>query len=94
MNGAPIDQLQGRPPSSPPPNRRDLEERPGGQRCRGLRADQRFGNVQTLEGSFSVAPGRIVGFLGPNGGGKTSVALLPRGIWSRSWIGRAEEDSI
>jgi ABC-type multidrug transport system ATPase subunit len=59
-----------------------------------LRADQRYGKVQTLKGSFSVAPGRIVGFLGPNGGGKTSVVLLPRGIWSSSWIGRAEEDSI
>jgi ABC-2 type transport system ATP-binding protein len=40
---------------------------------------KRFGEVVAVEGlSFSVAPGRVVGFLGPNGAGKTTTmrALL------------------
>jgi ABC-2 type transport system ATP-binding protein len=35
---------------------------------------KRFGDVVALDrASFSVAPGRIVGFLGPNGAGKTTT---------------------
>jgi ABC-2 type transport system ATP-binding protein len=35
---------------------------------------KRYGNVTALDhASFSVAPGRIVGFLGPNGAGKTTT---------------------
>src|SRR5688500_20181869 len=35
---------------------------------------KRYGNVVALDGaSFSARPGRIVGFLGPDGAGKTTT---------------------
>ena len=40
--------------------------------CRGL--SKRFGATQALEGvNISIAPGRVVGLLGPNGSGKTML---------------------
>ena len=64
------------------------------------RISKRFGMVQALDGcSFSVAPGRMVGFLGPNGAGKTTAMRTIFGLvlpdagelcWRGRPIGRSE----
>jgi ABC-2 type transport system ATP-binding protein len=42
---------------------------------------KRFGSVQALDGvSFTVAPGRICGFLGANGAGKTTTMRITLGF--------------
>ncbi|HEX9122651.1 MAG TPA: ATP-binding cassette domain-containing protein [Actinomycetota bacterium] len=42
---------------------------------------KRYGDVVALDGAtFSVAPGRIVGFLGPNGAGKTTTMRAVFGL--------------
>lgn len=42
---------------------------------------KRFGATVAVDGlSFSVAPGRIVGFLGPNGAGKTTTMRMLLGL--------------
>ena len=42
---------------------------------------KRFGSVQALDDcSFSVAPGRMLGFLGPNGAGKTTAMRAVFGL--------------
>ena len=51
--------------------------------CRGL--SKRFGATQALEGvNISIAPGRVVGLLGPNGSGKTTLIKLANGLLSPS----------
>lgn len=56
---------------------------------------KRYGEVQALAGaSFSVAPGRIVGFLGPNGAGKTTTMRMIFGLvrpdrGEMRWMGKA-----
>jgi ABC-type multidrug transport system ATPase subunit len=36
---------------------------------------KRYRNITAVDGlSFEVGPGRVTGFLGPNGGGKTTTA--------------------
>src|SRR3954454_16791583 len=40
-----------------------------------------FGSVRAVDDlSFSVAPGRVAGFLGPNGSGKTTTLRAPLGL--------------
>ena len=47
--------------------------------CKGL--GKRYGSVQALENvNLSVAPGRVVGLLGPNGSGKTTLIKLANGL--------------
>ena len=51
--------------------------------CRGL--SKNFGATQALEDvSFSIAPGRVVGLLGPNGSGKTTLIKLANGLLTPS----------
>lgn len=42
---------------------------------------KRFGEVQAVQSlSFSAAPGRVTGFLGPNGSGKTTTLAMVLGL--------------
>ena len=51
--------------------------------CKGL--SKHFGSTQALEDvSFSIAPGRVVGLLGPNGSGKTTLIKLANGLLTPS----------
>jgi ABC-2 type transport system ATP-binding protein len=53
---------------------------------------KRFGSTTAVDGlSFTVAPGRIVGFLGPNGAGKTTTLRALLGLVSPT-SGRALVD--
>ena len=45
------------------------------------RLDKRYGQIVALDdASFTVAPGRLVGFLGPNGAGKTTAMRCVFGL--------------
>lgn len=49
------------------------------------RLTKRYGNIQAVEElSFTVAPGRITGFLGPNGSGKSTTMRMILGLDSPS----------
>ncbi|MCX6462844.1 MAG: ATP-binding cassette domain-containing protein [Pseudonocardiales bacterium] len=55
---------------------------------------KRFGAVVAVEDlTFTVAPGTVCGFLGPNGSGKTTTLRMLLGLVrptaGRAWIGRA-----
>lgn len=51
--------------------------------CSGL--SKRFGAVSALDGvSISVAPGRVIGLLGPNGSGKTTLIKIANGLLTPS----------
>ena len=74
-----------------------VPHRVGGGVSEGLdlrHVSKRFGSVQALDDcSFSVAPGRMVGFLGPNGAGKTTTmraifGLVDLDAGDLSWGGR------
>ena len=48
----------------------------------------RFGGLHALEGvSFEVAPGNVVGLIGPNGSGKTTLMNVISGVYkpTREW---------
>jgi ABC-2 type transport system ATP-binding protein len=63
---------------------------------------KQFGDVVALDGvSFTVAPGRIVGFLGPNGAGKTTTMRAIFGLvrpdggevrWNGAPVGPQQRD--
>jgi ABC-2 type transport system ATP-binding protein len=47
--------------------------------CRGLR--KRYGSTTAVDGlSFTVAPGRVTGFVGPNGAGKSTTMRMVLGL--------------
>ena len=51
--------------------------------CTGL--TKRFGAVAALDGvNISIAPGRVIGLLGPNGSGKTTLIKLANGLLTPS----------
>ena len=51
--------------------------------CRAL--SKRYGDTPALDGvNISVAPGRVVGLLGPNGSGKTTLIKLANGLLTPS----------
>lgn len=51
--------------------------------CKGL--SKNFGSTQALEDvNISIAPGRVVGLLGPNGSGKTTLIKLANGLLTPS----------
>ena len=57
--------------AAPPPGRRSSKDR---SVLELINLQKRFGDVVALDGcTFEVQPGRMVGFLGPNGSGKTTA---------------------
>ena len=88
------------PPNLSPTRLADVGERaaPGkGLEIEGLVVQ--FGDIRALDGmSFSVARGQLVGFLGPNGSGKTTTMRAALGLLHPQsgtvrWDGRALDDA-